>query len=63
MLLNINRFMLDIVPIEIFVNKKMLFNRDVFRSTCNILFRKTNIDIFYLFFGLREARHHMRVVF
>ena len=43
---NRNRFMIDIASIEIFVSREMLFNRDVFRSTCNVLFRKTNIDVF-----------------
>ena len=40
--------MLDIASIEKFVNRKMLFNKDVF-STCDVLLRETNIDIFYLF--------------
>ena len=42
---NRNRFMLDIGSIEIFVHREMLFHRDVFRSTCDVLFRKINIDI------------------
>ena len=39
--------MLDIAFIEIFVNKKMLFNRDIFRSACNVLCRRTNVYFIY----------------
>ena len=40
--------MIDIASIETFVNRKMLLDRDFIRITCNVLFKKTNIDIFYI---------------
>ena len=40
--------MIDIASIEIFLWFEM-FNRDIVRSTCNVLFGKTKIDIFYSF--------------
>ena len=36
-------------PQRYFLLFTMLFNRDTFGSTCNVLFQKTNIDTFYLF--------------
>ena len=41
--------MFDIESIEIYVDRKMLFNRDVFRRTCNLQFKKEYMDILYLF--------------
>ena len=41
--------MLDTASTWIFVSRKILFNRDVFRNTSNVIFKTTTINIFYLF--------------
>ena len=49
---NRNRFVLDIASIEIFVNRKMLFNRDFSRNSCNALFRTTILHISFILVDL-----------
>ena len=46
---NRNRLLIDIASKEIFLLFNVLFDSDIFWSWCNLLFRKTNIYIFYLF--------------